>query len=135
MFDIHKKTSLNKHRVDHVKKENLLNLLVGLWVAFMPIIIGNGFHANSVNVVSWNLTLTGICIIVLSYFSINSIKSWCVWLTFALGAWLMLSPYFLGYYENTGLLLNSLILGFIIMASSAELIPRSERPIYRRLVF
>lgn len=122
----HQKDKLN------IKKENLLNMILGFWIVVLPILIGYGFNANTVNFVSWNFTLTGISIIILSFLSLRFLKPWCLWLTLAAGAWLMLSPWLLGYVNNTGLLLNSLILGFIIMASAAQLIPRSERPFYSK---
>lgn len=127
-----RKIIITKPHGKEIKKENFLNMILGFWITILPMLIGYGFNSNSVNVVSWNFSLTGIGVIVLSFLSLKYLKAWCEWLSLAAGAWLMLSPWLLGYVDNTGLLLNSLILGFIIMACSAQLIPRAEKPTYHR---
>lgn len=126
------KIVITKSHESEIKKENMLNMILGFWITILPMLIGYGFNSNAVNVVSWNFTLTGIAVIVLSFLSLRYVRAWSEWLSLAAGAWLMLSPWLLGYVNNTGLLLNSLILGFIIMACSAQLIPRAERPTYYR---
>lgn len=131
MYDIHDDHKARLHHYhSKIKGESLLSALMGFLVSFIPMTIGYGFLPYEVNIISWNFTLTGISIVFLSIITIRYIQSWCAWLMLAGGAWLMLSPWLLGYTNNTILLLSSIIFGFIIASCAASLIPKAQRPFY-----
>lgn len=131
MYDIHNDYKAKIHHFhSKIKKESLFSAIVGFLVSFIPMTIGYGFLPYEVNVISWNFTLTGIAIVFLSIITLRFIQSWCVWLMLAGGAWLMMSPWLLGYTDNSILLLSSTIFGFIIASCAAGLIPKAQRPFY-----
>lgn len=131
MYDIHNDHRASLHHFhSKIKSESFLSAFIGFLVSFIPMTIGYGFLPNAVNVVSWNFTLTGVAVVLLSIITIRYIQSWCAWLILAAGVWLMLSPWLLGYTDNTSLLLSSTVFGFIITSCAASLIPKAQRPFY-----
>ena len=122
----------HKRNAQRIKKESALTMFLGFWVLVLPVLIGHGYGRNTINTVSWNFTLTGIFVVIFSFLSLRFLRPWSLWLTFAMGAWLMVSPLLLGFLGETWLVLSSIVLGFIIMASAAKQIPKSERPFYSK---
>ena len=114
------------------KWENWLILAIGIWIFSIPWSVSWGFGSNDINVIFWNFVMIGGCVMATSITSLRKLKVWSQWLALFMGVWLTFSPLFLIYWNNTFLLLNSVIFGLLITGLSALSIPIAEK---RRVYF
>ncbi len=117
------------------KWENWLILAIGIWIFSIPWSAGWGFGTNDINVIMWNFVMIGSCVVVTSIISLRKLKVWPEWLALFMGVWLTFSPLFLIYWNNTFLLINSVLFGVLITGLSALSIPIAEkRRVYLKLM-
>lgn len=117
------------------KWENVLILCIGLWLFSIPWTVSWGFGANDINVIMWNFTMVGAVVVFDSIVAIRHLRVWAEWLSLIMGAWLVFSPLFLFYYDNSFLLWNSIIFGVAIAGLAALAIPIAEKQrVYYRLL-
>lgn len=117
------------------KWENWLILAIGIWIFSIPWTASWGFGSNDINVIMWNFVMIGSCVIMTSIISLRKLKVWPEWLALFMGVWLTFSPLFLIYWNNTFLLVNSVLFGMLITGLSALSIPIAEkRRVYLKLM-
>lgn len=117
------------------KWENIVILFIGLWLFSIPWTVSWGFGSNDINVVMWNFTMIGAVVIFNSIVALRHLRVWAEWLSLFMGAWLIFSPLFLFYWDNSFLLWNSVGFGIAIAVLSALAIPIAEKQImYNRLL-
>lgn len=117
------------------KWENIVILFIGLWLFSIPWTVSWGFGSNDINVVMWNFTMIGAVVVFDSIVALRHLRVWAEWLSLFMGAWLVFSPLFLVYWDNSFLLWNSIGFGIIITALSALAIPIAEKQrVYQRLL-
>ncbi|NOT78081.1 MAG: SPW repeat protein [Bacteriovoracaceae bacterium] len=106
-----------------------LNYVIGFWVFILPWTLGPGFKNNAVNVAMWNFLFIGLSVIVLSSLTqkTKAMFSWEYWLLVLTGIWLMVSPWFLLYFDRTLLMWNSIIFGMALASANAFIIPIDQR--------
>ena len=76
--------------------QDILNLLLGIGVGISPWLLG---YAETLPAATWNAAIVGVAIVVLAAIDIDVPAQWEEWSIVALGAWLAVSPYFLGLFE------------------------------------
>lgn len=93
---------------DKSKIAGSIGLIAGLWLALFSLFTGMGFVSN--------MFIVGILVALFSLFEISSFEStmWVSWVNGILGAWLLISPVFLGGL-TMGAVWNSVILGLIVL--------------------
>lgn len=117
------------------KWENIIILFIGLWLFSIPWTVSWGFGSNDINVVMWNFTMIGAVVVFNSIVALRHLRIWAEWLTLFMGAWLIFSPLFLFYWDNSFLLWNSIAFGIAITVLSALAIPIAEKKImYNRFL-
>lgn len=73
------------------------NVVVGLWLAVSPWLIGGAAHSENVGMV-WNCVFTGGVIVVFAAWAAASPKEvWQEWVVILLGLWLLIAPGTLKY--------------------------------------
>lgn len=98
------------------------------WVYYCTIVLGLWLIANppsfgyKVPAMVWSDILTGLLLIVLSYFALKPYKLWAQWFIIFLGIWLLIAPMVLWAEEGAGFL-NSYIVGVLVVAFGI-IIPR-----------
>ena len=97
--------------------QDVVNILMGLWIATSPWVLGfPGSHYAAM----WNALVVGIAIIVLELVDIDWPAYWEEWLSIALGAWLIASPWMFGFVDNRVGTMSSVASGIIVMVLSAS---------------
>jgi hypothetical protein len=111
------------------------NYCLGLWVFGSPWLLehsmvlgvpGGGSRAM------WNLWLVGLAVVVISTIALNAFRVWQEWANFALGVWLVLSPWVLDFAAFASILLlwDSVIFGGLILVVAGWAL--TEEPRRRR---
>jgi hypothetical protein len=99
--------------------QDWINYFLGLWVFGSPwfiehAMIGTQPGAGSRGML--NLWVVGLAVLLLTTLAINGIlnRAWAVPAVLALGAWLLLSPWLIGFSETAPLMWNSVICGALL---------------------
>lgn len=98
------------------------NLVLGLWVFISPWvlqqIVATGAEAGSATTSSaaaWNLYIVGIAVAALAGAALFAFQAWEEWTNVALGAWLLASPWVLGFSSSALLMWNAVIVGALVV--------------------
>ena len=86
------------------------NVVLGLWLAISP---WARSYANAATP-AWNAHIVGVIIAVAALAALTAFQQWEEWVNTALGAWLMVSPYVLGFSALTYPLWNQIIVGLAV---------------------
>ncbi|HKJ94643.1 MAG TPA: SPW repeat protein [Gammaproteobacteria bacterium] len=87
-----------------------LMLLFGIWLFFSPWILG--FSATTVAL--WNGLIIGAAVVVFSIAVLSAPHMWEEWVNLILGAWLVISPWILGFSGVSVAVSNFVILGLLV---------------------
>jgi hypothetical protein len=91
---------------------------LGLWLFGSPWFLehsmvteipGGGMRAM------WNMWLVGLAIVVLAIVAVEAFKAWEEWANLALGGWLLVSPWVLGFATSTALMWNAVMFGALVL--------------------
>ena len=86
------------------------NLVLGLWLAISPWALSYAHEATP----AWNAHIVGIVIAVAALAALAAFQKWEDWVNAALGAWLIISPFILGFSALAVALWNQLIVGVLV---------------------
>jgi hypothetical protein len=93
-----------------------LMLLFGAWLFISPFALG--YSATDVMMVMWNPVIVGVAVVVFSIAVLRKTQVWEEWVLLALGAWLIVAPFLLGYATMPAAMWNSIIVGLLVGADS-----------------
>ncbi len=97
--------------------QNWLSLLLGLYVVATPWSIPYFFPPTStipvIEMVEW---FTGLTIVIVSLSGLWSLMLWNEWLKLAIGAWLVVAPWMIGFSHNVPFAYNDVVLGVLLVA-------------------
>ncbi|MFW5879310.1 MAG: SPW repeat protein [bacterium] len=95
---------------DYIKRwQDWVNLIIGAWLFFSPWILG--YDQTSY---AWNSFLFGALIVVFSVFALVDRRAWEEWGNLAMGMWLVISPWAIGFSTESTAFLNIIISGVVI---------------------
>lgn len=92
-----------------------INLVLGLALFLSPWVLG--FAAERVP--AWNAWVSGAAVGVVAAVALAAFAEWEEWLNLALGVWIALSPWLLGFAGIAGALWAHVILGVVVAAVAA----------------
>jgi hypothetical protein len=107
--------------------QNLITLVLGIWLFVTPWIMDFGLFMNNQNIVMWNFWIVGLAVAVSAALALRDLRPWEEWVNLALGAWLFMSPWILGYSQSQNLFWNAIVVGAAIMIFSAAALPAAQR--------
>jgi hypothetical protein len=114
------------------KGQNILTLLLGIWLFITPWIMNYSLFVNNESAVNWNFWSVGVIVIVSTALALRDLRPWEEWANIGLGAWLFLSPWALGFSQNSGLFWNAVLSGAAIMVLSAAALPVAQRLVHQK---
>jgi hypothetical protein len=83
------------------------NMILGAWLFTSPF-----FGIGSVNsIAAWNGYIFGAIIVLLSATALFLSQIWEDWINMAIGIWLFVSPFVLGFYHQHTVMLNHIDVG------------------------
>jgi hypothetical protein len=87
------------------------NLVLGAWLFISPWILG--FSALSTPAI--NAWVFGAIVALLALAALYAYQKWEEWLSAAIGVWVFVSPWVLGFSYDVNILWNSLIVGALLV--------------------
>jgi len=93
-----------------------LMLILGAWLLISPFVLG--LSGPETMMIVWNFVIVGAAVVVFSIAVLRKTYVWEEWVLLALGAWLIVSPFLLGFAAMPMALWNSIIVGLLVGADS-----------------
>ncbi len=90
--------------------QDCANLVLGIWLLISPWLLGYAAEAKP----AWNAHTVGVIIAVAAAAALVAFQKWEEWVNVGLAAWLIVSPYLLGYDSLQAALWNQLIVGVLV---------------------
>lgn len=99
-----------------------VNALLGAWLILSPWAVG--FQAEQVAM--WNFVVVGAVLLATALGAIFVPKAWEEWVEVALGAWMIASPWALGYAGLETAMQNAVFSGLIVVAMAIWVLATDE---------
>jgi hypothetical protein len=90
--------------------QDAVNVVLGLWLIVSPWVLGYAMLTTP----AWNAYVVGVVIAVAAVAALLAFHTWEEWVSVALGAWLVVSPWILGFVATTTALWNQIVVGVIV---------------------
>ena len=91
------------------------NLALGLWLVASPWALKFQAETNP----TWNAVALGILVAAVAIFALFRVMAWQEWVNVALGVWLVISPWIVGFNDLTTATWNAVIVGGVIALLAA----------------
>lgn len=88
-----------------------VNLALGVWMAVSPWVLS---YAAEMQRPTMNAVVVGALIAVLAIYEIVKVMAWEEWANFALGIWLAISPWALGFSSAAVVMWNAVAVGVVV---------------------
>lgn len=88
------------------------NFVLGAWLFFSPWILGYAAEQTA----AWNAWIFGAVIAAVAAGALYAYQRWEEWLNAALGVWLVISPWALGFTAAATAMYNAIVVGLIVLA-------------------
>lgn len=89
-----------------------VNLVLGVWLFLSPWLLLYGAEQATA---AWNAHVVGIVIAALSLAALVIYRQWEEWLAVLFAAWLIVSPWILGYGAFTTAIWNQIVVGIVVL--------------------
>ncbi|NMG46208.1 hypothetical protein GPA22_21030 [Aromatoleum toluvorans] len=87
-----------------------VNLILGVWLGVSPWAFSYAMEAAP----TWNAVMAGALIAALALFELIKVAAWEEWASVAIGAWLVASPWILGFAGVTAAMGNAVLVGLVV---------------------
>ena len=87
-----------------------VNLILGLWLLISPWALK--YQAEQTP--TWNAVIVGILIGAVAIYAMFQVMAWEEWVNIALGVWLIIAPWLLGFTESVNAMRNALLTGAVV---------------------
>ncbi len=92
-----------------------VELVLGVWLAASPWILGFADMPFAM----WNAVILGVAIVVYALVEMGVPRAWEEWISMAMGAWLVMSPFVLNFSANSMASWNAIVVGVLIAVFAA----------------
>ncbi|MDJ1160092.1 SPW repeat protein [Chelatococcus sp. SYSU_G07232] len=96
------------------RPQDWVNLVLAACLFFSPWIVG--FSGETMP--AWNAWIVAVVFAVVTIAALSAFAEWEEWLNVVLGAWMIVSPWALGFASNMGALWTHVVLGVLTVAAS-----------------
>lgn len=90
--------------------QDVVNLILGLWMIAAPWALKFEAETNPM----WNAVIVGVFIAAVALFALFRVMAWQEWANVALGVWLAISPWIVGFSGLVAAMWNAVIVGAVI---------------------
>lgn len=89
-----------------------VNFLIGLWMIAAPWVLA--YQAEPTPM--WNSVVLGILIAAVAFYAMFQVFAWEEWANALFGAWLVVSPWLLGFSGLYAAMVNAVVAGAVVLA-------------------
>ena len=104
--------------------QDWVNLVFGVWLFFSPWLL----KYATVGTASWDAYILGVAIAFFAIWALFVPRNWEELTNFLLGAWLIISPWVLGFYTDKLATWNLVVVGAVVAAISGITAIRNRAP-------
>ncbi|HZP98192.1 MAG TPA: SPW repeat protein [Reyranella sp.] len=90
--------------------QDTANLVLGIWLLISPWLLGYAAESKP----AWNAHTVGVIVAVAAVAALIAFQKWEEWVNVALAAWLIVSPYLLGFASLQVALWNQFVVGVLV---------------------
>lgn len=87
-----------------------INLVAGLWMIASPWVLAYQTQSQPM----WNAVVLGALVAVVALSALFKASAWQQWVNAVLGAWLVISPWAIGFSTLQAAMLNAVIVGVVV---------------------
>ncbi len=91
--------------------QDLVNFILGGWLLASPWALAYQAEARPM----WNSVILGLLIAAVALYALFKVFAWEEWANVAFGAWLVISPWILGFSGLFTAMLNAVIVGAVVL--------------------
>lgn len=92
--------------------KDVANLVLGIWLLLSPWILAYAAETTA----AWNAYVLGVIIGVAAVAALVAFHEWEEWVNAVFGAWLIVSPWVLGFGALTAAVWNQIVVGVLVGA-------------------
>lgn len=109
------------------------NAFLGAWIFVSPwaiqhIMASTATPEGATVTVMWNLYVVGAAVAILALVALYAFNAWEEWVNVALGLWLFVSPWLLGFSTSAALTWNAVIAGLLVVAFAGWVLYEGQQP-------
>ena len=110
--------------------QDWVNGFLGFWIFISPWALQHTMPSDAVvgGLAMWNLWTVGVIVLVVAAVALFAYQAWEEWTNLILGAWLLISPWFLGFSASTALVWNAVIIGALVVLFAAWALLEGQSP-------
>ena len=91
------------------------NFVLGLWLIISPWLL----QYRDVELAVWNAWILGVIVAIAALAALAKYHEWEEWVSFVFGAWLVVSPWVLGFTATIAALWNFVVVGLLVAGMAA----------------
>ena len=98
--------------------QDWISALVGVWLFGSPWFLEHTMVTEvpaAGDLGMWNFWIVGLTMIVVAETAVYAFSVWVEWVIFVLGAWVLISPWVLGFTASAALIWTSVIAGTLVI--------------------
>ena len=103
-----------KNRVE-LTAMNIVNAVVGAGLFLSPWLFGFAGQQAA----SWNAWIGGLLVAIIAVAAVTQVETWEEWVNLAIGLWLVISPWVLGFTGLTNAFWGTLMAGLVVAVLAA----------------
>jgi hypothetical protein len=108
--------------------QDWMNILLGLWLIVAPLLMA--YAGGYAGTAAWNSYLVGLGLVVVPLLGLIKPLPLRQWLVLALGIWLLVAPFVLGFANEAVAMWNTVLTGVVVgIAAAARLRARGKGPV------
>ena len=92
--------------------QDAVNLVAGLWMIISPWVLAFQSEARPM----WNAVILGALIALVALYAMFQVFAWQEWANMVFGAWLVVSPWLLGFSGLYTAMISAVITGVVVLA-------------------
>jgi SPW repeat-containing protein len=102
--------------------QDWVTLLLGIWICVSPWTTDSGAGGAAIS----SYYIVGVAVTLFAIVALVTFRPWEEWVNLVLGAWLLVSPWLLGFRAVTGLMWNALLIGALVVACAGWVLSEEQ---------
>lgn len=107
--------------------QDWITAALGAWLIISPMVFRTMGYGEFSTAAEWNCYIVGVLALGLGIAALMARRIWEEWADVALGAWLVISPWVLGFTDERAMFANVIVVGALMVLAAGSIIA-TDRP-------